>query len=50
MCYAVNIFKNKPLKNFKRGRAPGAPALGPPLKIMYVGSTVLEYYFRLPDA
>ena len=30
-CFAVKIFKNTPLKNFKRGRMPDAPALDPPL-------------------
>ena len=30
-CYTVKIYKYKPLKNFKRGRVPGAPVLDPPL-------------------
>ena len=33
--YADKIVKNKPLQNFKRGRAPGALVLDPPL-IFYI--------------
>ena len=29
--YSVKIFKNETLKNFKRGRTPGAAMLHPPL-------------------